>query len=836
MLKFSQCKAIHIISLQTTKMKLFITTLCLLFALISTATTISGKVSDTKNIPLAHASILIKGTSLGTTANEKGIYSINLVQGRYTIICQYIGYKFVEKQVEILDEKQTLNFELEEQKYNLQDVVIKTGGEDPAYEIIRNAIKTREEHLYEIKKFETEVYVKGQMQLRDYPKRFFGNDVDFEDGDTSKKKMIFLSESVSKYSVDGKENRKIEVISTRVSGSSDGFGMGNAQIISFYNNIINVGRGLNPRGFISPISNNALHYYKYKFMGTFYENGKEVSRIKVIPKRQYEPLFNGYINIVENEWRIHSTDLILLKEQQLQFLDTLSIQQIFVSINNQWVIKQQVLHPAGKFFGFDFFGNIVQVYNKFNTNPVFAKNFFDNTILKYTDSSNKKTKQYWDTTRPIPLLETEAKDYQMKDSLEVVRKNPKYLDSIDKRNNKPTLSKLFLWGYNYNNEKKKSYFYVKPLLTSLLQYNTVEGLVANVNAGYVKDFGKSKRLSISPTLRYGFSNKHLNISLDNYYNFGRKYTNILNLNFGSNVFQFDNQNPIDAFDNTLSTLFWKNNYMKLYEARFATIGYSKALGNGFSFKTNINYQHRLPLENTTNYSWKKYDDRFFTPNYPATFSNITEHKALSVTAEIIWKPGCKYIEFPDRKISIGSKYPTFNFSFTQGLHNILGSDVDYSKWQFGISDNLNLKLGGRINYNVKAAGFAHNTQSFLPDINHVLGNQISSASEYLNSFQLMPYYLYSNTSKLYTQAHIEYHLNGLLTNKIPLFKKLNWFFVLGGNAFYNNDTKQGYYETMFSIENILRILRVDFVKAFPSSKTESNFGVKFSVPLLGKNR
>ncbi|MFY7963842.1 MAG: DUF5686 and carboxypeptidase regulatory-like domain-containing protein [Chitinophagaceae bacterium] len=796
---------------------------------------IKGVVTDTKNTPLAYASILVKGTAKGTTANVKGEFSINVGEGSFTIVCQHIGYKSFEKKIKMGKENQEINFQLEEQQYNLNDVVIKTGGEDPAYEIIRKAIKKRDEHLNEIKKFECEVYVKGQIQLRNYPKKFLGETVDFEDGDTSKRKIIFLSESVAKYSVDGKSNRKIEVVSTRVSGSSDGFGLANPQIISFYQNIISVGRGLNPRGFISPLSDNALHYYKYKYEGTFFENDKMVNRIKVIPKRTYEPLFTGYINIIEDEWRIQSTDLFLLKAQQLQFLDTLKIQQLYVPLGKHWTIKQQVISPAGKFFSFDFFGNIVQVYNKFNTSPTFEKGFFDNVIMKFQDSSNKRSATYWDSTRPLPLLESEVKDYKKKDSLEQAHKDPKYLDSIDRRDNKIGLTKLLLTGQTFSNTKKKSNIYIEPLLTSFLQFNTVEGLVANLNFHYNKEFSKKNKLAIHPNLRYGFSNTHFNANVNTYYSFGKIYPSSLNLRLGSDVFQFDNNNPISVLDNTLSTLRWTNNYMKIYEARFFKLNYSKGFNNGLSFSTNINYQHRLPLENTSDYYWRKIEGREFTANYPAAVaaSNITEHKAFSATATISWKPGAKYIEFPDRKVNIGSKYPTFSFSFTQGLKNVLGSDVDYSKWQFAMNDNLNLKLGGRINYNLKLAGFAHASQVFVPDMNHVLGNQIATASSYLNSFQLMPYYAYSNTAKLYSEAHIEYHLDGLLTNKIPLFKKLNWFFVLGGNAFYNNDTKQGYYEAMFSVENVFKVIRVDFVKSFPNAKGDGAFGVKFSMPLLG---
>ncbi|MCX6337939.1 MAG: DUF5686 family protein, partial [Bacteroidetes bacterium] len=356
------------------------------------ASVISGSIRQKNGQLLPFASILIKGNSKGTTANSKGFYSMNLEPGTYVLVVKHIGYQSVEKSIKILAADQLVDFEMEAQQYNLKEVIIKSGGEDPAYAIIRNAIAQRLVHLNEIKRFECDVYLKGQLQLRDYPKKFMGKAVDFEDGDTSKRKMIFLSESIAKYSFEEPNKKKIEVLSTKVSGRSDGFGFSNPQIISFYENIISIGRSLNPRGFISPIANSALNFYRYKFEGSFFENGKEFSRIKVIPKRKYEPLFSGYITIVENEWRIQSLQLTLVKEQQMQLVDTLVIEQLYVPIDkNKWVIKSQVIYPSGKFFGFNFFGNFLQVYDHFNVNPKFSKNFFNNTIIKFEDSSNKKS-------------------------------------------------------------------------------------------------------------------------------------------------------------------------------------------------------------------------------------------------------------------------------------------------------------------------------------------------------------------------------------------------------------------------------------------------------------
>ena len=87
------------------------------------------------------------------------------------------------------------------------EMVTVTVKDDYGYEIIKNAIAKRNEHNDELKKFSSEVYTKGNLKVRNYPKKILGQKVDFADGDTSKQKMIYLSETVSNYSVDvnGKE-------------------------------------------------------------------------------------------------------------------------------------------------------------------------------------------------------------------------------------------------------------------------------------------------------------------------------------------------------------------------------------------------------------------------------------------------------------------------------------------------------------------------------------------------------------------------------------------------------------------------------------------------------
>ena len=114
----------------------------LLSASFSFAGKVSGNITDAKNQPLSFSSVLVKGTLQGTTANNAGKFVLQLSEGQYTLVVQRIGYKSIEKKIEVSKDDVVLDFQLEEQQYTLETVIVKK-GEDPAYEIIRNAIKKR---------------------------------------------------------------------------------------------------------------------------------------------------------------------------------------------------------------------------------------------------------------------------------------------------------------------------------------------------------------------------------------------------------------------------------------------------------------------------------------------------------------------------------------------------------------------------------------------------------------------------------------------------------------------------------------------------------------------
>ena len=256
----------------------------LFFANTSSAQKIYGTVFSDKGDLLPYASITIKGTSVGASANNKAKFSFQVMPGTYTVVCQHIGYKMQEKNITVLKDDAEIVFVMAQQQLDMTEVVIQSGAEDPAYAIIRQAIKKRNFYFEQVKGFECELYTKDLMKLRSLPKKILGRAIPEEDIkemglDSSRKGIIYLSESVAKVYIQQPDKFKMEIISSRVSGS-DGFGFTFPTFISLYQNNVSVFLDrLNPRGFVSPIADAAISMYKFKYLGSFYEDGKEINSI-----------------------------------------------------------------------------------------------------------------------------------------------------------------------------------------------------------------------------------------------------------------------------------------------------------------------------------------------------------------------------------------------------------------------------------------------------------------------------------------------------------------------------------------------------------------------------
>lgn len=792
--------------------------------------TISGKITDGNNQGLPFSSVQVKGTTQGTNANADGFYSLKLQAGTYELIFQYIGYK---KQVEtiVVNTNGVKNVILNPENYELKEVVVKD-GEDPAYAVIRAAIKKRKHYAREVDAYTCKVYIKGLQRLKDFPPKM-AKLINAMSGNSENKidssllGVVYLSESETKYHFRKPNDEKEIMYSSRVSGKNNSFSFNQVSDMRFniYKNLILL-EGLSDRPFISPISETALLSYRYKLLGTTFEDGKMINKIAIIPKRATDPCFRGVIYIQENSWRVHSVDVYLTKEAKIDFVDTLRIKELNSPVNDTtWMTTSLNLLFNYKVFGFVGEGYFNAIFSEYDLHPVFPKNFFKNEVLKVEDGSNKKDSAYWMKSRPVPLTSEEQRDYTKKDSVQKITSTDRYKDSVDKKYNKFKLGSL-LMGYNYFKTAKQFHLVTSGLLTSGIQYNTVEGVNASIKVGLTKKYEDNRSHNLIATARYGFSNYLWGGTLNWTYLKNPKKFETFNVKIGTSAVQFNSSEPINASMNTYYTLFSNDNFMKLYKKSYAAFGYKKELINGLVTYVNAEYAERSPLRNTANYLWIDDKNKLFTSNNPQ--KPLTDDSSFTVNNSFVVELGFsirfkqKYITRPNEKRITGSKFPVINVLYTKAIAG-LNTKADYDLARISIDDNIKLGLVGTFVYKLKGGYFLSNKYTDFMDYKHFDGNQtILANNDYLNSFKILPYYTYS-TNKWYVEAHAEHHFNGFIFNKIPILKKTRIQEVVGGHALFN-DKADKYVEVNFGLEHILQIIRVDYVLGYgPKSAFHQGF-------------
>ena len=824
-----------------TKLKTFLFFLVVNFSTLSFAQ-IKGTISDEAGVPLPFVNIYLENTYVGTTSNEKGQYELNVQnKEQVTIIFQYLGYKTQKHILDIKKLPYTFNVTLKEENYKLNEVVL-SSKDNPANAIIRSAIANRKKNSDKTARFTADFYSRGIFRMKNAPKKILGQEIGDFDGalDSTGSGILYLSETVSKITFEKPDKLKERIIASKISGKNNGFSYNTAQATSydFYDNTVELGVNL-----ISPIADNAFAYYKYTLEGTFYDdNNNLINKIKVTPKRDAEPVFEGHLFIVEDSWAIYGVDLDIkgyrMKEE---FLDVMTLKQNYSynKTNQLWAKNSQSLTFEAGAFGIKFNGKFTYVYRNYDFKEQFEKKTFTREILSFEDNANKKDSIYWNMMRPVPLTEEENNDYLRKDSIQTLRKSKPYLDSIDAKNNKFKILKI-LTGYSYRNSFENWNFNYEGII-KLIRFNTVQGWHLSTGISYIKRNEETRKyLTYGADFNYGFSEEKFRTTGFFSTRLDTKTNSLLTLNGGSKVEQFNANNPISNLINTASSIFFKDNYMKLYEKNFVKASYQQEAINGLYLVGSIEYGERKPLFNNSDYVMFNQDKKY-TSNNPLnpddyTTAAIEKHNLFKANVNARINFGQKYLSRPDGKFNIrNEKYPTVFVGYEKGF---AGSEENYNYDFLAARVYYEKTIGNKGSFAINLKGgkfFGADGISFV-DYKHFNGNQthVSTADRYLNEFNLLPYYSYS-TNNSYMETHLEHNFEGFIMNKIPLLNKLKSTMVLGYHQLATPDVKP-YQEFSIGLDKLgfgkFKLLRVDYVRAYSGSSYLGD-GVMFGMKFLG---
>ncbi len=844
---------------------------------------IKGTIKDNEGSPMPFASIYVKEIGTGTSSNLEGNYELPLKPGKYQVTYQFMGFASQIKQVEIGNSYTTLNITLVPQVIELPTVEVTGKAEDPSYTIMRKAIAKAKYHLMQNDSYSAEVYMKGTGQITKVP-WLLRRTLEKEGIDTS---QVFTSESVSEIFFERPNKFSEKVISVRASGQD----MQNANPNSYINSSFYLPEVVNA---ISPLSPRAFAYYKFEYQGSFRERGYEINKIKITPRSKGDDVFEGEIYIREDFWNIHSLDVTTSLygfKIRIQQIFAPIVDETWMPVTQQFDFWGSIFGLAGKYSYLasvsnykvtpnkDLDASVVLVDEKiapapeeikaikegnldkgvqevFQEDKKVSRKQFKKLMKEYEKQEReekeerdvisdysfrvdtlaaKKDSMYWAKIRPVPLTVKEVQSYKREDSTYVADKAQAEADSSIRRNGKRFKGMDILTG-GYYRLGKRLRFDFEGLLPQT-RFNTVEGWNLDFTGAFTWRNDTTTRFRVEPFIRYGFASNKLYGKLETRFGIGnRQQRSTFRVSGGSYIQQFKNES-IDPFINSVYTLFLEKNFMRLYEKDFVKFSWAKRFKYKYYASASLEYVSRSELFNNTNYRLKDVDNRNFKPNRPfneeAFAGGFQNSGALISVLSVRGRPWLKYRRYNGRLIPIDNTSPELRLTYRKGFNDAFDSQVNFDHLELGLKADVKLGVRAKIDLDIEAGKFFGERQMLFTDFKHFRGNRLGfTPLKVTGGYRLLDYYRYS-TGDEYFSALTHIRFRKLLFTRLPVLRVSG----IKENLFVNylrTPTSDNYIELGYTIDNIFRIFRLEFVQSFQDGKARE-FGVRIGVASIFGN-
>ena len=788
----------------------FITLIYALFiANIIQAQSLSGIITNEEGESIPYANIFIKELGTGTSCDFEGKFFMTLETAQeYNLVISALGYE--SKNVGVLM-TETENYEvtaiLQTSSVQMEEIIVRAKKKDPAFGIIKKVIDAKDKYIHPVSSSTSEIYLKSYEKVDITKKKKEENKVEEElftnpDGspidpfEQEKKKLHAELRQINMVEMQLTLHHQAPNKYKEIRNAFSVYGNQYALFIptlsdinfSFYKNLVKL-NSITDVPIISPISNTAILSYKYKLLETqIKEDGQLVYKIKVMPRKKGNAIVSGIIYINEGLWNIRSLDLKLYKSAS-KFYDEFRIQQSYTQKDGIWIIDRHEFDyetKVGK--RRNFVGRTLISIDDFKKDVEYTPKFFGNELSVMTKEALERDSAYWESNRAEPLSEKQGKLIAYQDSVQAWIKSDVYQDSLEAKFNKVDILEVAYEGISFRNHRKKQIISF-PSLLNLIDYSIVGGLRVGPGVYYFRRFENRQWISTSANVDVGLRNK----DLQGYYSYSMLYNPKKLAWFGFNTSRsFESLNYNDAILNQLrASNYYLNNRININH-RFEVF-------NGFYLRTNAQYNDRKSAVGF---------------NTPTLLSNIIDdvpsidfdpYKALITRLGISYTPEQRYMTEPNRKLVLGSKYPTFSLLHTKGWSKLLGSDVNYDRLEVTIDHRLTLGTLGTSSYRATAGKFINQNDIRIVDVKRFNQSNPIWVEDPTFNFNRLNLDSALTTVNAYVEAHYIHHFNGALINNIPLIKKLRIQAVAGGGILWLQDGNLRHEELFAGIERTFKL-------------------------------
>ncbi|MEX1383972.1 DUF5686 family protein [Lutibacter sp.] len=652
---------------------------------------IQGIVTDSKTKkPLPFATI-ITNTGFGVLTDVDGKFFIQTKNSFKSITISYIGYTSLEFLISSKD--RFVQVELTSSIENLDEVLI-TARENPALQIIKNAIKNKPKNNIEkaLNSFRFNAY--NKILVTANPDSIHGKidsvfilkkdgSKEFSKLDSSNykfkkdiiKQHLYISEKISEYQFQKGKKKKEVVLASRMAGLKQPVYELLAitfQDLSFYNEFYT----LAGTKYTNPLAKNALKKYNYKILDTINNGNGQSIIIYFKPKEKKEILgIEGVLYIDTKQFAITKAIAELkgiVNVKASQNYNYLEAYKIWFPSSMNIVLRKGTNKENISLFG----GTIKFSENKKNDSIVNTNikdesdvtyfistttnsNIHINTpvtvkksasTIQFKDDAHKKTAQFWNLYRTDSLTKRGKTTYTFLDSISEK-------EGVEKKIN---LARNILKGYFPTK-------YINLDLGKILNLNNYEGVRLGFGGETNADF--SNIFKIESYVAYGTKDKDIKYSIGASFRLNKNTNTWLGGNFTNDLKEAASLDFIKE-NNSFSPINPRNlNIDKFYNYKTADVFIEHDIQPNLESKLQFSSGDYLPV----------FDYQFTSSN-----KNLINYKLTLAILGIEFNPTNEYMNSPLGKLTIKNAFPQFTFQLTKSFDNLFLSDFDFTRINFRI--------------------------------------------------------------------------------------------------------------------------------------------------------
>jgi hypothetical protein len=258
--------------------------------------TVTGRVLDGEGgVPLELAHVRVLGTNLGATTNRDGTFRLILEEGRHRISISYLGFRPETLNLYLIRDTSLAEIYLTPAPIILPEVTVSPRKYSRAEELVLRAIEKKTEVLRDLKSYSFDAYTKTVVRTVESVEEMVDTPI------------VGILETKTRGFWEYPDRYK-EVVEARrqTANFPRQLNMFTAGRIPNFNEDRVVVLDLSVP---SPLAKDALLYYSYQIVDSTTAWGRKILRLKVTPKSETVPLFEGTIDIDLETYLVAGVDL-----------------------------------------------------------------------------------------------------------------------------------------------------------------------------------------------------------------------------------------------------------------------------------------------------------------------------------------------------------------------------------------------------------------------------------------------------------------------------------------------------------------------------------------------